>query len=172
MSWWPEHYAPFWCEENAWHLCVDPRIGEDAHVVVISNAARAVALWRQRAAEQPGAPVLWDYHVIVVAQHEGATTVWDLDTTIGFGIEAARYRAETFVVPTRAVLQPRFRVLAAAEYRERFASDRRHMRDRAGGWQQPPPEWPPIGTGHTLDALIDADDPAFGPWRTLEDLGW
>lgn len=172
MSWRPEHDAPFWCEENAWHLCIDPRIGTDAVVVVISNPARAVALWRQRAAASPDAPVIWDYHVVVAAQHQGRTTVWDPDTTIGFGIDAASYRALTFLPPPRALLRPRFRVIAAAEYRARFASDRRHMRDASGGWQQPPPAWPPIGTGHTLDAILDTDDPTFGPWRPLDELGW
>jgi hypothetical protein len=155
-----EHDAPFWCEENAWHLCVEPRVGEDASVVVITNAWRTVALWHQRAASRVDAPVVWDYHVIVVSR---SATVWDLDTRLAFPVALDEYLRETFrsVAPR---LRPRFRAIAAPVYRSRFASDRRHMRDAEGGWQQPPPPWPAIGDGHVLDALLDTDDDAFGPW--------
>jgi hypothetical protein len=68
------------------------------------------------------------------------------------------------------MLRPMLRIIAAHEYRERFASDRRHMRDASGGWQQPPPPWPAIGRGHTLDAILDLDDTSFGPWRSPGEL--
>lgn len=155
-----EHDAPFWCEENAWHLCVDPRVG-DAHVVIISNPTRTVALWHQRAASRDSAPVVWDYHVVVIST---GGRVWDLDTRLAFPIALDEYLAQSFreVAPR---LRPRFRAIAAPTYRTRFASDRRHMRDAQGQWQQPPPPWPPIGEGHVLDALLDpVDDDVFGRW--------
>lgn len=166
-----EHDAPYWCEENAWHLCVEPRLGADAHVVVISNPTRTVALWQQRAAPRRGVPVVWDYHVIVASRDPvGGARVWDLDTMLGFPVPIDAYLAQTFCAGVDPKLLPRFRVLAALEYRARFASDRRHMRDADGGWQQPPPPWPPIGEGHVLDALLDTHDSAFGPWLGADAL--
>lgn len=162
-----EHDAPYWCEENAWHLCVEPRIGSDAVVVVISNPWRTVALWHQRAASPLDAPVVWDYHVVVVSRD---ARVWDLDTRLEFPIAFDVYVGRTFREGVAARLQPRFRAIDAAVYRSSFASDRRHMRDEDGGWQRPPPPWPAIGDGHVLDALLEPDDESFGPWldaRTL-----
>lgn len=156
-----EHDAPYWCEENAWHLCAEPRIGAGALVVVIGNPWRTVALWHQRAASRPDAPVVWDYHVVVVSRD---ARVWDLDTRLEFPIVLDVYLGKTFRMGVAARLQPRFRAIDAADYRSRFASDRRHMLDADGDWQRPPPPWPAIGEGHVLDALLDADDDAFGPW--------
>ena len=165
------HDAPYWCEENAWHLCVDPRIGANAHVVIISNPTRTVALLHQRAT--PGVPVIWDYHVIVVAHDRiGAAQVWDLDSTLGFPLPLAAYASQTFPSGVAKRLAPRFaprfRIIAVADYRARFGSDRRHMRDGRGGWQQPPPPWPQIGSEHALDAILDFDDRDFGPWLELD----
>jgi hypothetical protein len=161
MTWRPAHDAPYWCEENAWHLCVEPAVGQDARVVVISNPSRTVALWHQRAATDDDLPVLWDYHVIVVGSD---LVVWDLDTRLGFPVPADDYLEQTFRRAAPPRLRPQLRVIGATDYRARFASDRRHMRDAQGGWLQPPPSWPAIGGGHVLDALLAFDDPSFGPW--------
>jgi protein N-terminal glutamine amidohydrolase len=162
MNWRPQHDARFWCEENAWHLCVEPAVGPSARVVVVSNPSRTVALWHQRAGAESDRPVIWDYHVIVVGAD---ATVWDLDTLLGFPIPLHLYVSQTFRSAAPPALRPLVRVLTAAEYRARFASDRRHMRDADGCWQQPPPPWPAIGDGHRLDALLDFDDTSFGPWH-------
>lgn len=165
MTWRPDHDAPYWCEENAWHLCVEPRVGADARVVVISNRSRTVALWHQRAAPRDDLPVIWDYHVIVVGAD---LAVWDLDTRLGFPVRGDEYITQTFRPEAPPGLRPRVRIVAASEYRARFSSDRRHMRDAGGRWQQPPPPWPPIGSGHALDRLLDLDDPSFGPWLDVD----
>jgi len=144
----------------------------NAAVVVIANRGHTVALWHQRAAEVAGEPVIWDYHVIVVSRDPSVARIWDLDTTLGFPMPAPAYLDQTFRGGVRAALVPSFRVIEAADYRREFASDRGHMRDADGGWQQPPPPWPPIGRGHTLDALLDADDPRFGPWLVRAALPW
>ncbi len=152
-------YCPFYCEENLWHLAADPEVGEGTrHVLLISNAEHKVALWQQRAgAEDQGGLVVWDYHVVLVV----GTAVWDLDSELGAPAPAPRYFAETFrPVPER--FAPRFRVMDASDYREAFASDRRHMRGPDGSFVQPPPPWDPIGMSRigsakalTLDALRD-----------------
>lgn len=164
------HYQPYWCEENAWHLCVDPRLDEaPAWVVIVTNAARTVLVWNQRAASEPGAAVAWDYHVFVLARREPGWQVWDLDTTIGMPAPADAYLARCFRAgPPR--IAPCFHVLDAADYRRVFASDRRHMRTADGGWQQPPPPWPAIGEGHRLPELLDPERPTPGVWLSLAQL--
>jgi hypothetical protein len=153
-------YAAYWCEENVWHLCADARVGEgERTVALVTNAARTVALWHQRAASVQ--PVVWDYHVLLFAGRGAAARAWDLDSTLGAPIDAADYLARSFR-PCAIDLQPRFRVLAGASYRDALASDRRHMRAEDGSWRAPPPSWPTIGHGHTLDRLLDLDAPTPG----------
>lgn len=145
-------YCPFYCEENLWHLAADPRVGEGTrHVLLISNAERKVALWQQRAgAEDQGGLVVWDYHVVLVCDD----AVWDLDTTLGAPVPLVAYLPGTFRgAPPR--FAPMFRIMEADVYRQAFASDRRHMRAHDGTFHKPPPPWPPIGDGHTLEALLD-----------------
>lgn len=145
-------YCPFYCEENLWHLAADPRVGEGRRrILLISNAERTVALWQQRAgAEAQERLVVWDYHVVLAC----ARQIWDLDTTLGAPVPAGAYLSETFRgAPER--FAPRFRVMDADVYRDAFASDRRHMRAADGGFHKPPPPWPPIGEGHTLETLLD-----------------
>jgi hypothetical protein len=160
-------YQPYYCEENAWHLCLDPRLeGATIEVALITNATRSVALWNQRAAASIGAPVVWDYHVMLFAQRDDAWSAWDLDTTLDFPEPAERWLDATFH-RCAPILQPHFQLLAADDYRTRFASDRRHMRDELGEWTKPPPPWPTIGEGHTLPDLLDVDR---GAWLTLTEL--
>ncbi|MCR9160090.1 MAG: hypothetical protein ACE37F_37795 [Nannocystaceae bacterium] len=145
-------YCPFYCEENVWHLANDPQVGQGPrHVLLISNAARQVALWQQRAgAAENGGLVVWDYHVVLTC----AAKVWDLDSRLAQGVVLAEYLAQTFRgAPER--FAPAFRVMPAEVYRDALASDRRHMRAEDGAYRQPPPPWPAIGQGHTLDALLD-----------------
>jgi len=134
-------YQAFYCEENVWHLA--GALGGWA--VVLSHPSRQTPIWGQRAAE-PGEPVLWDYHVVLVAEGE----VWDLDTRLAFPAPLDTYFDAAFRLPERV----RARVLPAAEYRAGFWSDRGHMR-RGGEWLAPPPPWPPIlGGAWTLEALL------------------
>ena len=89
-------YCPRYCEENVWHLCQEPRFqGLEQDVLIISNALRACAFWEQRAAPRPGVPMFWDYHVVLVMR-DGASFVWDLDTTLGFPVSARTYLDRTF----------------------------------------------------------------------------
>jgi hypothetical protein len=68
-------------------------------------------------------------------------------------------------------LAPRFRPIDAATFVARFASDRRHMRTRTGGWRVPPPPWPIVGGGmHELERFVDVSDPTFGPAIALPAL--
>jgi hypothetical protein len=153
----PLHYWPFFCEENVWHLCSDRDAVEGPvegrQVVFVSNARRRVAMRHQRAGE--GGTIAWDYHVVLLA----ADRLWDLDTTLGFGIEPELWLAESFV-PGRG--EPRFRVIDAAAYGATFASDRSHMIGRNGRPRKPLPPWPPIGKGMNLMRFVDMEEPFLG----------
>ncbi len=140
-------YAPFYCEENVWHLSGDPQIeAGQAEVLFISNPFRSCALWEQRAADEDSLPVIWDYHVILVAPSNSGPQVWDLDTRLGFPVDLRMYLKSTFRTLPAGLsrLAPLFRVIDAETYRGVFSSDRSHMRAADGGWLHPPPPWSAI----------------------------
>ncbi len=155
-------YAPFFCEENVWrqaHSVLLPVAAALRHVVFVTNRARAVAMWNQRAAVVD--PVLWDYHVVLLA--EGV--VVDVDCRAGALLSLPGWAAASFRdgVPTEA--RPRFRVVAAAEFLERFSSDRSHMRDARGVSSKPEPPWDPPwqpARGMNLMRFVDLDDDVAG----------
>lgn len=150
-------YWPYFCEENVWHLCSDrDRIEgpvEARKVLFISNARKQVAMRHQRAGREAG--VVWDYHVVLLAEGK----IWDLDTTLGFGIAPASWLEESFVA---GPLEPRFRVIGAPVYLESFASDRSHMIGPDGRPLKPLPPWPPIGKGTNLMRFVDMAEPFLG----------
>lgn len=134
---------------DAWQWSVD--------IVVVSNNARTVALWRQRASDMPETDhiVIWDYHVFVMvtcrprSTPPGATMllrrasrderksisqawVYDLDTRLPVPVSLHEYLRATFKSEQRSTVaeqfQPRFRVVCAQDFLAHFASDRSHMR--------------------------------------------
>lgn len=162
-------YTPYYCEENVWHLCQPGGIDADERLVAfITNPSQTVALWCQSAAASDE-PVIWDYHVVLLARSGGAPPWWvfDLDTTLGFPCPVERYLSDTFLdagrVPPRFL--PRFRVIDAAEFIRTFASDRSHMLDQHGRLMKPAPPWPPIGPAgapSNLTRFVDLADPFVG----------
>lgn len=169
------HYQPYYCEENIWHLAASQRDGDaQSTVAFISNPSRAVAMWLQRAAPRPGLPLVWDYHVILLA-HQGSWQVFDLDTVLPCPTSAADYLAGSFarIAELPADFAPRFRLVDAGEYVRSLASDRSHMRDRHGRYRKPPPAWPCIGDSGkapNLHRFIDMEAPFLGRIVDLEQL--
>lgn len=157
-------YQPFYCEENVFHLAREPILANrPREVVFISNAGRSCPMWHQRAAVRAGWPILWDYHVVLLA---GAPwEVWDLDTTLGMPVPAADYLRRSFRAGVPEELAPRFRVVDATELAETFASDRSHMRLPSGRFKKKPPPWPPIGppgAASNLMRFVDVTAPFVG----------
>ena len=68
-----------YCEENV-YLCLrsqsllNPKSLNEFTVVFLSNPAGCVPLFAQRAAKQPGVPVFWDYHVVLVHKKSSSST--------------------------------------------------------------------------------------------------
>lgn len=143
-------YTSCYCEENVWRL-VESLDDDGCFAVFVSNAARCCPIWHQRAAQAPRAPVLWDYHVFLVARAAGRYYVVDRDTTLGLATLAVDY-VDAALRPTLRVAAPpelspaatRVRVVGARDLLHFFASDRRHMLDERGAYQSPPPPQPPI----------------------------
>ncbi len=165
--------VPYYCEENVWQLCADPRVqGTPQAAIVISNAARTIAMACQRAATRPDALVVWDYHVVLAARGPQGWEIWDVDTTLGMPVPLLEYLSVSLAWP-RGFARPyeaRTRVIEAGRYREMLATDRSHMRDVAGRYRVPPPPWPAIGTGTNLMRFVDMDDPIAGEVVELAEL--
>ncbi len=155
-------YQPFYCEENVWQW-LDKAAHPDSYALFITNAIQQVALWQQRLAPA-GEPVLWDYHVVAVTRAAGRAMAWDRDSRLPLPHPLTGYLRQTFLplAGPDVALAPQFRLVPTPDFIATFASDRRHMRQPDGSWQQPPPPWSPIGTGHTLDRFVDLTQPIAG----------
>lgn len=139
-------YQPYYCEENVWQLCANARVVGTRFAVFIASPSRVCPLWNQRGSTGPSNPVLWDYHVVLVARSGGRSVVYDLDSTLDFPCPLATYLRRTFA-PVGALPkenEPLFRVFDGDVFRRHFASDRSHMLGPQGQYLQPPPPWPAI----------------------------
>ena len=172
-------YHPYYCEENIWQLCGSLRDVEDAFVLLITNESRSIAMAEQRAGGVVGT-VVWDYHAVLIGRRDGINQVWDFDTKLSFPCPATEWIFQSFerFIDLDAQYVPRFRLIDAAQYREQFASDRRHMKGPDGEWLQPPPAWTSPGDGHVLDRWLDLgrDEPGqlfdhqgFRGWLSAQD---
>ncbi|XP_045116733.1 protein N-terminal glutamine amidohydrolase-like [Portunus trituberculatus] len=160
-------YTQFYCEENVWRLCEYVRTHEaqelaKCFVAFISNDSRCVPLWRQRMGKSEDKLITWDYHVIFMYEPDERCLVFDLDSDLPFPTYFHKYVTET--LRTDHILRPEhyryFRVVPAATFLQKFASDRRHMRREDGSWMHPPPPSPPIALSecvHNLDDFISMD---------------
>jgi hypothetical protein len=139
-------YQPFYCEENIWWLCAEPPPGVGMEQVIFVASRHGVCpIAEQRAGGADGI-AWWDYHCIGL---DRSRRIWDLDSLLPMPVAASIWLERSFpLAATRPLLlQPRFRVVPVDLYLEDFSSDRRHMRSASGGWLQPPPPWPCIGSG-------------------------
>lgn len=142
-------YCAFYCDENIWKLCETLEQestfkDRSAYVVFVTNPKQSVAIWHQKTSELADLPVVFDYHVVLLVEDDKlGWQVWDLDTRLNFPENAETYFHETFSpgyeIPEE--LLPVFRLVSADDYLKNYSTDRSHMRDENGEWQQPPPEW-------------------------------
>ena len=95
----PEEYTSCYCEENIYRLAKkfldDPDRPHSTQyfVVFISSASKATPLWGQIAkSDHPDEPVLWDYHVVLLAFDDAVEgVVYDFDCTMPFPVRSVEY---------------------------------------------------------------------------------
>ncbi|CAM9559045.1 unnamed protein product [Choristocarpus tenellus] len=169
-GWYTSHY----CEENVIRLCKTIAEGksinlDNLYIVFISNRKKQVPLWCQRLSGNDREPVLWDYHVVLVAIHDGTFWIYDHDSTLPFPCEASTYTTQSFRrdAALNASYQQFFRVVKAKKCLDHFASNRSHMRLHGGGYSAPPPETSPIRGRKAMKAhnLGDWINMIPGTWK-------
>lgn len=156
-----QRHQPFFCEENVLQLLHCPDLPERRSVVFVSNAARTVAMWGQRAAVRD--PIVWDYHVVLLLPTEGL--VVDLDDREQVAWPVREWLAHAFRGDVEAEFRPRFRVVDAVEFLAVFSSDRSHMLDARGRPVRPFPDWPvPFDPARGMNLLrfVDLDETIAG----------
>jgi hypothetical protein len=188
-----ESYCAFYCEENAIRLATRLRQqSPEVFVVFISNAIKAVPLWRMRCGDRRrDLFVAFDYHVVVVARstdRDGERwIVVDMDFVNddddgddkgqGHIIEFDKYYARVMKGRVRggdADSERKFRIVALDEIEREFKSDRSHMRDKStGAWLATPPTWDCLfgATQSNLFAsFVDMSVASTGPGRVVSEL--
>lgn len=125
-------YTPRFCEENIWHLArmlieqgQDP---EGLQILFLSNRGMHIVMAEQKEVES-GRLILWDYHVVLLADLEDEIYVFDFDSRLEFPCRAETYFKKSIPAAVHIPNQylPSVRVIPAESYLERFFSDRSHM---------------------------------------------
>ncbi|MDH5388699.1 MAG: protein N-terminal glutamine amidohydrolase [Gammaproteobacteria bacterium] len=163
-------YQPYYCEENIWHLCQHEQF-KNSHVIVIASKGDSFPMLNQRDMENHLTPVLWDYHVILLAE-EDTKQILDFDTSLPFNNDIETYFSNSFIDNDllNADEKPLLRVMPASEYVMSFSSDRRHMKTESG-WIAPPPVWPLIGNSvHNLPDFLDMSNNDIGDVLTIDEM--
>jgi hypothetical protein len=178
-------YCAYYCEENSIRLALRLRdIAQfgDIRVVFVSNAQKAVPLWRMRCGNvKRDLFVAFDYHVFVVARKD-ADHQWivvDMDAVVQQDDDkrnATHTRLFDFDAYYRLVMrgltsvERMFRVVPLEAIEREFQSDRSHMRNsQTDDWLAPPPTWDVLfGAKSTnlfarfVDSARDEGDERFG----------
>lgn len=126
-------YTPLFCEENIWKLIntlYTNQCAKPIDVLFILNQTSRIALFGQNRADTHK-PVIWDYHVILTAEHNGNMVVFDFDSRCDFPVKLIDYFAETFPQEIKLIktYQPLFKSIKSDYYLKHFYSDRLHMKD-------------------------------------------
>lgn len=100
--------------------------------------------------------MIWDYHVILIRDMRPGPLVYDQDSVLSFPCPFSEYWEDG--IRSDASMRPdfvrNFRLVAAADFLQSFASDRSHMRNPVdGSWLKPPPQYPCIQTPNSSNNL-------------------
>ncbi|XP_038079174.1 protein N-terminal glutamine amidohydrolase-like isoform X2 [Patiria miniata] len=171
-------YTNCYCEENVWKLC---EYAQEHHqdqlehflAVFISNSAKTIPIWHQKAGNGPDQPVVWDYHVICIHCPEVSDPqVYDLDSLLPFPCPLVQYLQSAIQSDASLKVQyhRKFRVVPAELFLKTFASDRSHMRTADGTWMKPPPPYHCIATTESTMNLDDfiCMDPSVGVGQVMD----
>lgn len=153
-------YTPLFCEENIWQLIRVLSSGDieinNLWCLFITNPGHKVPLLNQQAAAL-NQPVIWDYHVILLADINHQSVIFDFDSRLGFVTSLDEYLKNTFIFFNKELheeLIPYIRKIPAQSYLKHFYSDRSHMINQISASEYPP--WPIINENKT-DCIPLAD---------------
>jgi len=149
-------YTPLFCEENIWQLIHSVSSGDIAisklWCLFITNPRHKVLLLNQQAAAL-NQPIIWDYHVILLADINHQSVIFDFDSRLGFVTPLDKYLTGTFTFFNKELHElpeefiPYIRKIPAQSYLKHFYSDRSHMKNQITASEYPP--WPVINKGKT-----------------------
>jgi len=134
-------YTPLFCEENIWKLIETLYMNNDVKpkdVLFIINKSKTIALFDQ-ALSSNNQPVIWDYHVILTAEIDLITVIFDFDSKCKFPVNITEYFNKTFQGSDtlHETYRPLIKVINAQYYFEHFFSDRLHMKGLIKSHQYP-----------------------------------
>ncbi|KAL6505967.1 hypothetical protein OROHE_022686 [Orobanche hederae] len=141
-------HTPYYCEENVYFLC--KKLVDDG--IAKSDGSDLIPLWHQKASHRADGKR---------KESNLPHLVWDLDSSLPFPSPLPTYVAETIRPSFKlfSEFQRVFRIVHAPIFLRSFASDRRHMKDSAGNWLNPPPSYEAIvaqdGTTHNLNEYME-----------------
>jgi protein N-terminal glutamine amidohydrolase len=170
----PYKYTKNYCEENIWHLCQHPELaGFVKKVLFVSSTDKNCAFHFQKDSVD-GAPVWWDYHVILYVSKNNTELIFDLDSSLNQPTPFQDYLRLTFqdLEGKKESSHPIFKAIDSEDYITGFFSDRKHMQNGNGEWIFEPPLWPIIADNMvlTLQELMDFTQTSHQPIYSLETL--
>lgn len=148
-------YTPLFCEENIWQLLLSfsqssKKVDSSKMwALIITNPDQKIVLLNQCAAEI-NQPIIWDYHVVLLAEIHQQPFIFDFDTRLPFITPLHQYLQHTFIFSDNLPqeLTPYIRKIPAHSYLERFYSDRLHMENQIEKSEFP--SWPIINANKKL----------------------
>jgi len=124
-------YTPLFCEENIWKLVESlytNQFAKPIDVLFIINEAQSVAVFNQNQSLNAN-PVIWDYHVVLLAQINNESVIFDFDSRCEFPTPIEKYFHVSFPLTNNIYenFLPYIKKIKAIYYFEHFYSDRMHM---------------------------------------------
>jgi len=134
-------YTPLFCEENIWQLLQSlssTNATDKMWVLIITNPEKKIALFNQQFAAI-NQPLIWDYHVILLAVINHRHLIFDFDSRLPFATPLQEYLQNTFFLPgIPSEFKPYIRKIPARSYLAQFYSDRTHMQNQIKQSEFPP----------------------------------
>ncbi len=126
-------YTPLFCEENIWKLIdslyMKP-IAKPIDVLFIINKNNTIAVFEQKMGST-NKPVIWDYHVVLLAKSGEDLVIFDFDSLCDFPTPISSYFKLTFPGNKNLFYEliPFIKSIPADHYYKHFYSDRSHMKN-------------------------------------------
>ena len=124
-------YTSLFCEENIWHFSnslIDQGIKDkEITILFITNKRNKIAISNQLAADH-GETVVWDYHVILLANINHSYYIFDFDSRLPFPCNFKYYLQNSLPDNINNEYSSQFRLIPANKYLNELNSNRNHMK--------------------------------------------